>query len=130
MQAKIIHVVRHAQAEHNVSHAAEFKRDTRLTPHGRTQLAPAKAIVRSLLQQPEVSRSALSGGATAGGSMSYTRGEELSAELSAIFAGSRSYRRSELLAGSEWARCASAARRRGRRIWSAAALNGRTRRPA
>ena len=52
--AKIVHVVRHAEAEHNVSHAAEFKRDTRLTPHGRTQLAPAKAIVRSLLQQPEV----------------------------------------------------------------------------
>ena len=43
-------------------------------------------------------------------------GVVLSAERSAIFAGSRSYRRSELLAGSECARCASAARRRGRRI--------------
>ena len=80
--AKIIHVVRHAQAEHNVSHAAEFKRDTRLTPHGRTQLAPAKTIVRSLHQQPEVVISSP-------GSMSYTRGEELSVSA-AIFAGSRS----------------------------------------
>ena len=55
--------------------------------------------------------------AFAAASMSYTRGEELSVSA-AIFAGSRSYRRSELLAGSECARCTSATRI-ARRIFGA-----------
>lgn len=51
---KVVHVVRHAQAEHNVSHVAELRRNTSLTATGRMQLVAARAHIRNLVPRPEV----------------------------------------------------------------------------
>ena len=51
-QVKLVHVIRHGQAEHNVDEAALEKRNTRLTSEGEQQAALLKARVAAL--KPEV----------------------------------------------------------------------------
>ena len=49
---KIVHIIRHGQAEHNVHDAALEKRNTKLTPLGQSQAASLSERVRAL--NPEV----------------------------------------------------------------------------
>eukprot|EP00927_Polykrikos_kofoidii_P035701 TRINITY_DN30245_c0_g1_i2.p1 TRINITY_DN30245_c0_g1~~TRINITY_DN30245_c0_g1_i2.p1 ORF type:complete len:198 (-),score=23.99 TRINITY_DN30245_c0_g1_i2:6-521(-) len=54
VERKMVHVIRHGEAQHNVSRRCLFCRDTELTPRGRRQAKALYNVLANLVPKPQL----------------------------------------------------------------------------